>query len=77
MENELRLLLKELDFETVNVTMDTNLREIGVDSITLMQLIVLIEEKYDIEIEDDDIVEENWETISKIMSTVEKYINQV
>lgn len=77
MENELKLLLNELDFETVDVTMDTNLREIGVDSITLMQLIVLIEEKYGIEIEDDDIVEDNWETISRIMSTVEKYINQV
>lgn len=77
MENELKLLLNELDFETVDVTVDTNLREIGVDSITLMQLIVLIEEKYGIEIEDDDIVEDNWETISKIMSTVEKYINQV
>lgn len=77
MEKELKLLLNELDIKTVDVTMDRNLREIGVDSITLMQYIVLIEEKYDIEIEDDDIVEDNWETISKIMSTVEKYVNRV
>ena len=54
--------------------METNLNEIGVDSIVMMQFIVLIEEKYGIEIEDNDIIEDNWKSISKIISTIEKYI---
>lgn len=74
MEKELKLLLNELDIDTEDVGVETNLNEIGVDSIVMMQFIVLIEEKYGIEIEDNDIIEDNWKSISKIISTIEKYI---
>ncbi len=74
MEKELKLLLNELDIDTEDAGVETNLNEIGVDSIVMMQFIVLIEEKYGIEIEDNDIIEDNWKSISKIISTIEKYI---
>ena len=50
MEKELKLLLNELDIDTEDAGVETNLNEIGVDSIVMMQFIVLIEEKYGIEI---------------------------
>ena len=67
MEKELKLLLNELDIDTEDAGVETNLNEIGVDSIVMMQFIVLIEEKYGIEIEDNDIIEDNWKSISKII----------
>ena len=46
MEKELKLLLNELDIDTEDVGVETNLNEIGVDSIVMMQFIVLIEENF-------------------------------
>jgi len=46
MEKELKLLLNELDIDTEDAGVETNLNEIGVDSIVMMQFIVLIEENF-------------------------------
>jgi aryl carrier-like protein len=42
MEKELKLLLNELDIDTEDAGVETNLNEIGVDSIVMMQFIVLM-----------------------------------
>ena len=46
MEKELKLLLNELHIDTEDAGVETNLNEIGVDSIVMMQFIVLIEENF-------------------------------
>ena len=46
MEKELKLLLNELDIDTEDAGVETNLNEIGVDSIVMMLFIVLIEENF-------------------------------
>jgi acyl carrier protein len=42
-----------------------------IDSLGMMKLVSLIEEEYDVEIDDDDIVPDNWRTIRDIAALVE------
>lgn len=51
----------------------TELQVLGVNSLQLMEMVVRIEEKWDISIDDDDLVGENFETIGAIMKMLEKY----
>lgn len=62
--------IQELIFTDVNF--DDSLIESGLlDSITLVDLIVLIEEKYDINVPNSDIKPENFETINLLVSYLE------
>ncbi len=51
----------------------TELQELGVNSLQLMEMVVRIEEKWDVSIDDDDLVGENFETIGAIIKMLEKY----
>jgi acyl carrier protein len=42
-----------------------------IDSLGMMKLVSLIEDEYDVEIDDDDIVPDNWRTIRDIAALVE------
>lgn len=42
-----------------------------IDSLGMLKLVSLIEEEYDVEIDDDDIVPDNWRTIRDIATLVE------
>ena len=42
-----------------------------IDSLGMMKLVALIEEEFDVEIGDDDIVPDNWKTIRDIAGLVE------
>jgi acyl carrier protein len=42
-----------------------------IDSLGMMKLVALIEEEFEVEIEDDDIVPDNWRTITHIAALVE------
>jgi acyl carrier protein len=42
-----------------------------IDSLGMMKLVSLIEEEYDVEIDDDDIVPDNWRTIRDIAALVD------
>lgn len=52
---------------------DTSLLEIGISSIQFISLIVLLEEFYGIQFEDDDLLFANIDTIKKIQAVLEKY----
>jgi acyl carrier protein len=56
----------EMDFDE-----NTNLIERGIiDSMSLMRLISFIEEKYDIRVQDEDIVPEHFSSLNKIVSFI-------
>ena len=55
------------------VDMDTDLTELGLDSLKAIELVVFIEDEYDIEISDDDLLIENMSTIGKIIEMIERY----
>ena len=42
-----------------------------IDSLGMMKLVSLVEQEFDVEIDDDDIVPDNWKTIRHIAELVE------
>lgn len=52
----------------------TELEELAINSLQMMEMIVRIEEKFDISIDDDDLIGENFETIGSVLKMVEKYL---
>lgn len=52
------------------------LSEHGMDSITFIQMIVLLEEALEIEILDSDLLIENFSSKKKIFKTLQKYLEQ-
>jgi len=55
---------------------NTDLREYGLDSISSIELIVMIEDEFNISVEDDDLLIDNFNTLEKIMLLLEKYTNK-
>lgn len=55
------------------IQLDTDLYSIGMDSLLFIQLIVLLETAYSIEIDDEDLLIERFSTINQIIHTLEKY----
>ena len=60
--------------ELTQLPLDTPLIYIGFKSIQFIQFIVSIEEEYNIEILDSDILLSNFETLDAIYNTLEKYL---
>jgi len=78
--SEIRAMIQEnLEEELVSsldeIDDDEELLIVGIDSINLVSLILLIEDKYDISFDIEDIDMENFNTISKISQKVEEMIN--
>lgn len=67
--------LKRDESEIANITDDTDLREHGLDSITSIETIVMLEEAFDISVDDDDLFIENFNTLGKIMILLDKCMN--
>ena len=50
-----------------------NLIETGIlDSLGIMKLLIFLEEKFSIPIGDDDLIPENFETINKLLSLIDR-----
>lgn len=54
-----------------NVDENDNLQRLGFDSVDFVKLVVEIENKFDIFVEDEDLLSENFDTINKITEYVE------
>lgn len=73
----INILSKALDVD-INVLSqigdDEDIGQYGLESIRGIQAMVLLEEEFDIELIDEDLLFENINTINKIKKTFEKYI---
>lgn len=58
----------------MNLPQDQSLSDLGWDSIKFIQFIVAVEEECQIEIHDSDLLFINFETMEKLFSTLEKYM---
>ena len=47
-----------------------------IDSLGMLKLVSLIEEEFDVEIDDDDVVPDNWKTIRHVAALVESKRSQ-
>ena len=70
------ILSNLLNPKEVNISAQTNLvKDIGMDSISLIMMVVSIEEKFNIELPDDFLTEDNLSSYSNIVSIVETMLN--
>ena len=64
------LFVEELQIDEADITMDAELiKDLGINSIELADLVMLCEEKFDIEIEDEDI--HNFVTVGDVVNYLE------
>ncbi|MCM1047353.1 MAG: acyl carrier protein [Clostridiales bacterium] len=52
---------------------DTDLMELGLDSMTCVEVVVNIEDEFGIMVEEEDLLVENMSTIKKLGELIEKY----
>jgi len=64
-----------IDWDTLQeMGNDTDLRNYGLNSITSIELIVKLEDEFNISISDDDLIIDNVCTVNKIVQLLEKYV---
>lgn len=68
----IKLANENLDIDFNDLDMNTKLSDLDIDSIDMLDFIMLIEEKYDIEFEEDELDE--IETLDDIASLIESKI---
>lgn len=77
MEEQIKTIIADIlsltDEQIENLTPETDLFEIGLDSIIAIELIVHLESEFDIFIDDDDLSMDNVRKISEIIPFVNKY----
>lgn len=70
-EDVLKLTAEEIE----KVTEDTDLIEVGMDSLNAIEVVVNIENEFDIQVEDEDLLLSNISTVRLLQELVNKYIS--
>jgi len=66
-----KLLADQLDVEEDDMTMDTNIaKDLGADSLDVVELLMSIEDEFEVEIPDEEI--ENIRTIGELTEYIQK-----
>lgn len=74
MDSRFEKILNRVNPEILE-NMDVNLLDEGIiDSLQIMVMVANFESEYDIEIDPDDIVEENFNSVDAIWNFVKKYV---
>ena len=60
-----------------NITFETNLGDISLDSLTFIEVIVRIEQEFGFEFDDEDLNIDDWGTIGDVIHYVEGKINGI
>ena len=72
---EIILILKEISEDGIDeIKMEDDLREKGINSLMFIQLLVLLEERYDFEFDDEMLDQEKLSTIDALTDYVMKMI---
>lgn len=66
------LLCEQLSLEKGSVSMDTRLEDLGADSLDIVELVMAMEEEFDIQVEDEQV--EKIQTVGDIVSAVSAMI---
>ena len=71
-ENLKKLFVEELQLDEADITMEAELsNDVGINSIELADLVMLCEDKFDIEFEDDDI--HSFVTVGDVVKYLESH----
>lgn len=67
------ILSQQLDVEEDQITMETNIEDdLGADSLDMVDLLMSIEDEFDIEVPDEDI--ENIKTVGDVVQYIERQV---
>lgn len=67
--------IEDLD-ETVEITEDTMLTELGISSIEMMKLLVYLENEFGIMFDEDTLVDEDFENASELAQYIRKLVEE-
>jgi len=71
-EMEVRRILTDMfKINSSMISNEKNLFDVGLDSLTAIQLVVSLEETFGLTIEDDELLFNNFDTIHKILNIIE------
>ena len=73
--NIITFLVNNIVAPNTTITNTTVLRDIGIDSFSIVEIILFIERKYGVVIPDDKLVPENFRTIQALSVIVKTLIN--
>lgn len=59
----------------IKIEADSNLQQAGIDSFSIVEIILFIERKFGVVITDEKLVPENFKTLNALAATVEELIN--
>ncbi len=63
------LIVEQLDVEEGKINLETTFEDIDADSLDVVELVMALEEEFDLEIEDEEV--ENIKTVGDIVSYIE------
>ena len=69
-----KIIALALDTTRAELSQEESLKESGIDSLTLVALVVAIEEEFGFSFSDDDLQPENLQTLAALISLTEKYL---
>ena len=71
------MLNTEENENKINITEDLDLSEIGLTSINMINLIVYLEDTFDFDFDDDELLLENLNTVTKIEECINKTLLKI
>lgn len=66
------IIVEQLDVEESEITMETSFEDLGVDSLDLFQIIIEIEEAFDIQVEDAESIKTVEEAVKYVEAKTEQ-----
>ncbi len=63
------IIADQLGIDEANITEDTTLEDLGADSLALVELVMSVEEEFEIQIEDEDM--EKFKSVGDVLDYVE------
>jgi acyl carrier protein len=64
---------EQLDIEDVGIKPESTANDLGADSLDTIEILMAIEENYDLDISDEDA--EQWQTVQDIVNYIERFVS--
>lgn len=68
------IISNQLDVDKKDITMDTSFNELGVDSLELFQIIIDIEEEFNVQIEDAEEIKTVGEAVNFVIKSKKQFM---
>ncbi len=74
-ELAVKILSEQLDIDPEEIGMESTFEEIGADSVDVVEMIMALEDIYDVEFPEEDL--EHYPTVGSLVSALYEYLQQV